>query len=176
MIRKITETIGRIFHYDEFGTWEPPIPHPERGHPMTGRTRLDHEAALQAAADANGGYINAKTKQIVIAALNAVEPPSAEAHRHAVALRQCSLFAADVGEHIVKAMIDAADFLDRATAAESTVTALQEKLKAAEEALEISQARRKAMGTALSKIAGDHMGPAEQSDLAFKTLTDWSEK
>lgn len=30
-----------------------------------------YEAALQAAADANGGYINGKTKQIVIAALNA---------------------------------------------------------------------------------------------------------
>lgn len=35
-----------------------------------------------------------------------------DAHRHAVALRQCALFAADVGEHIVKAMVDAADFLD----------------------------------------------------------------
>lgn len=35
-----------------------------------------------------------------------------KAHRHAVALRQCALFAADVGEHIVKAMVDAADFLD----------------------------------------------------------------
>lgn len=73
----------------------------------------DQEAALQAAADANGGYINGKTKQIVIAALNSFGPKSPEAHRHAVALRQCSLFAADVGEHIVKAMTDAADFLDR---------------------------------------------------------------
>jgi hypothetical protein len=34
------------------------------------------------------------------------------ARRHAVALRQCALFAADCGEHIAKAMTEAADFLD----------------------------------------------------------------
>lgn len=34
-----------------------------------------------------------------------------EAHRHAVALRQCAIFAADAGDHIAKAMTDAADFL-----------------------------------------------------------------
>ncbi|TCU34031.1 hypothetical protein [Rhizobium azibense] len=72
-----------------------------------------HEKALQAAADANGGYINGKTKQIVIAALNASTAP--EARRHAVALRQCSLFATDVGENIVKAMMDAADFLEQSS-------------------------------------------------------------
>lgn len=36
-----------------------------------------------------------------------------EARYHAVELRQCTIFAADVGENIAKAMIDAADYLDK---------------------------------------------------------------
>lgn len=45
---------------------------------------------------------------------------SNEARRHAVALRQCAIFAADLGDHIVKAMTDAADFLERIEATELT--------------------------------------------------------
>lgn len=52
-----------------------------------------------------------------ITAIKAENERLREAHRHAVALRQCALFAADVGEHIVKAMIDASDFLDDTSAA-----------------------------------------------------------
>lgn len=36
----------------------------------------------------------------------------AEAKRHALNLRQCAIFAADVGKHIAQSMTDAADFLD----------------------------------------------------------------
>lgn len=36
-----------------------------------------------------------------------------EARHHAVELRQCAIFAADLSEHIAKAMTDAADFLDQ---------------------------------------------------------------
>jgi hypothetical protein len=79
------------------------------------------EAALQAAADANVGYINGKTKQIVLAALNAFSIPSKEARHHAVELRQCAIFAADVGNSIAKAMTDAADFLDRAPSPQTNV-------------------------------------------------------
>lgn len=39
-----------------------------------------------------------------------------DARRHAVELRQCSLFASDLSEHIAKAMTDAADYLDQLAA------------------------------------------------------------
>lgn len=35
-----------------------------------------------------------------------------QAKRHALNLRQCSIFAADVGKHIAQSMTDAADFLE----------------------------------------------------------------
>jgi hypothetical protein len=48
VIRKITETIGRIFHYDEFGTWEPNAPpSPTRNPEMEDRNAMPTEAMKQ---------------------------------------------------------------------------------------------------------------------------------
>ncbi len=104
----------------------------------------EYGEARQADAELHEGLLAQTTVNEIRAALAspptepAPQPVSVkEARRHATALRQCSLFAVDVGENIAKAMTDAAEYLSHITVTESVTDwarVVEEALQAAADA------------------------------------------